>query len=94
VALAHRRPAAWLGLGAACAVLLLAVLTACAQLPTDGKRLEGVLLTEDFETLTPGEQWRDGERYGQWRVDYAGYGTTTIFAEGGRHQLSMSPRRP
>jgi hypothetical protein len=92
VALAHRRPAAWLGLGAACAVLLLAVLTACAQLPTDGKRLEGILLTEDFETLTPGEQWRDGERYGQWQVDYAGYGTTTIFAEGGRHQLSMSPR--
>ena len=85
------RPAAWLGLGAASAVLLLAVLTASAQLPT-GERFEGVLLIEDFDTLTPGEQWRDGERYGQWRVEYAGYGTTTILSENGRHQLSMSPR--
>jgi hypothetical protein len=48
------RPAAWLGLGAACAVLLLAVLTASAQLP-GGERVEGVLLTEDFDTLAPGE---------------------------------------
>jgi hypothetical protein len=85
------RPAAWLGLGAACAVLLLAVLTASAALPR-GESVEGVLLTEDFDTLTPGEQWRDGERYGQWHVEYAGYGTTTILAEDGRHQLSMSPR--
>ena len=85
------RPAAWLGMGAACAVLLLAVLTASAQLPT-GERFEGVLLIEDFDTLTPGQQWLDGERYGQWRVEYAGYGTTTILAEDGRHQLSMSPR--
>ena len=65
------RAAAWLGLGAACAVLLSAVLTASAQRPT-GERFEELLLIEDFDTLTPGEQWRDGERYGQWQVEYAG----------------------
>jgi Domain of Unknown Function (DUF1080) len=85
------RTAAWLGLGAACAVLLLAGLTGSAQLPTS-ERFEGVLLTEDFDTLTPGERWRDGEQHGQWQVEYAGYGTTAVLVEGGRHLLSMSPR--
>jgi Domain of Unknown Function (DUF1080) len=80
----------WLGVGTACTVLILAALTASTHLPT-GEISEGILLAEDFDSLNPGEQWRDGERYGQWQAEYAGYGTTTIVAEGGRHQLSMSP---
>jgi hypothetical protein len=84
------RSGTWLGVGAACTVLLLAVLAASTQLPT-GDAAEGPVFAEDFDTLSPGEQWRDGERYGQWQAVYAGYGTTTIVAEGGRHELSMSP---
>jgi Domain of Unknown Function (DUF1080) len=84
------RSRTWLGLGAACTVLALAVLAASAYLPT-GERSEEILLAEDFDTLNPGEHWRDGERYGQWLAEYAGYGTTTIVAEGGRQQLSISP---
>jgi hypothetical protein len=83
----------WLGVGSACTVLLLAALTASTHLPT-GERSERILLAEDFDSLDPAEQWRDGERYGQWQAAYAGYGTTTIVAEGGRHQLSMSPDPP
>jgi hypothetical protein len=85
-----RRPRIWLGVGAACTVLLLAVLAASVHRPT-GAGSQGILLAEDFATLNPGEQWRDGERYGQWLAVYAGYGTTMIVAEGGRQQLSMSP---
>ena len=80
----------WLGVGAACTVLLLAVLALSTQLPA-GDRSEGTLLAEDFDTLSPGQPWRDGERYGKWLAVYAGYGTTTVVSEGGRHRLSMSP---
>jgi Domain of Unknown Function (DUF1080) len=87
------RSGRWLGVGAACTVLLLAVIGAFTY-RTGAAKSEGTLLAEDFATLSPGEQWRDGEEYGQWRADYAGYGATTIVVEGGRHQLSMSPGVP
>jgi hypothetical protein len=79
----------WLGVAVACTALLVAVV-AVFTVPIDIRSGE-VLLADDFDTLNPGEQWRDGQRYGQWRADYAGYGTTTIVAGDGGHQLSMSP---
>ena len=79
----------WLVAAVVCAALLIAVVVVYT-VPTDDRSGE-MLLADGFETLDPGEQWRDGQRYGQWRADYAGYGTTTIVAGDGRHQLSMSP---
>ena len=83
----------WLGAGVACGVLLLVLLAWHTQLPPRDKA-GGILLTEDFDAHSPGELWRDGEQHGQWRANYAGYGTTTVIAEDGRHELSMSPAVP
>ena len=49
------------------------------------------MLVENFEGLRAGRPWRDGERHGQWRAEYDGYGTTRISTNNG-HRLTMSPR--
>ena len=79
------------------AVLAMAAVAVIAPHPSDNDVVQTIpdsgqiMLVENFEAHRGGRPWRDGERHGQWRAVYDGYGTTRISTEG-RHRLTMSPR--
>jgi hypothetical protein len=84
---------AW-GYAAICALLAVTLVGVVRQPGPDDVQItapaDNLMLVENFETHRAGQQWLDGERYGQWQADYDGYGRTQVIKEGGR-ALSLSP---
>jgi hypothetical protein len=85
-----------LGYVAVAAVLGLVAMAAGALMPANNAQRtmpgrDRTMFVENFDAFSAGERWLDGERHGEWRAEYDGYGTTEVVEDSGR-KLSLSPR--